>query len=109
MFIRRCAKTPSIGGCVIDVPSNEVENFELNGYAVVRGLFSGDEVAVYIDHFMRLRDADTHTNDSHSADLADESERGWALRCLGRKRRSDERRGRGMRHFLHNPRDTCRE
>lgn len=85
MFIRRCAKTPSIGGCVIDVPSNEVENFELNGYAVVRGLFSGDEVAVYIDHFMRLRDADTHTNDSHSADLADESEGGVGPAVFGSK------------------------
>ncbi len=58
---------------MVDVPSAAIKGFQSDGYVVARGLFSGGEAAFYIDHFVRLReaDSDTCTNDSLTANLAD--------------------------------------
>lgn len=44
-----------------------------DGYAVARGLFSRDEVAFFIDHFMRLREAGSYAGDVSGIPLPDPS------------------------------------
>ncbi len=46
-----------------------VEAFERDGFVVARGLFSGEEVARYRDHFMDLRAANTYPGDFAGVDL----------------------------------------
>lgn len=46
-----------------------VEQFELEGYTVARGLFSPDEVARYRDHYMELRGKGTYPGDTAGVDI----------------------------------------
>ncbi len=43
--------------------------YEREGYLIVRGLFSREEVAFYIDHYMRLREAGTYPGDFAGIDI----------------------------------------
>src|SRR4051812_40004670 len=45
------------------VTANEIEQFQRDGYCVVRGLFSPDEVAFYRSHYMDLREGQEHPGD----------------------------------------------
>ncbi len=45
------------------VATNEIEQYQREGYAVARGLFSPQEVAFYRAHFMTLREGQEHPGD----------------------------------------------
>ena len=47
---------------IFDQP--DLDQYARDGYAIARGLFSRDEVAAYIDHFMRLRTSGSYAGDS---------------------------------------------
>jgi phytanoyl-CoA hydroxylase len=46
-----------------------IQQFHESGYTVARGLFSKEEVAHYIDHFMRLRAAGSYPGDTAGVDV----------------------------------------
>jgi phytanoyl-CoA hydroxylase len=46
-----------------------IEQFQNEGYALARGLFSQEEVARYIDHYMTLRAAGSYPGDSAGVDI----------------------------------------
>jgi ectoine hydroxylase-related dioxygenase (phytanoyl-CoA dioxygenase family) len=43
--------------------------YDENGYVIIEQLFSGDEVAFYREHYMRLREAGTYEGDNSGIDL----------------------------------------
>src|SRR4051812_28935107 len=50
------------------ISTKEQEAYQRDGYAIVRGLFSPEEVAHLRDHFMRLREAGTYAGDFGGVD-----------------------------------------
>jgi ectoine hydroxylase-related dioxygenase (phytanoyl-CoA dioxygenase family) len=56
-----------IGSSAID--RKFVEEFELNGYTLAKGLFSQEEVEDYRDHFMKLRAAGSYPGDTAGVDV----------------------------------------
>jgi len=46
-----------------------IDQFQQNGYAVARGLFSAEEAAFYRDHFTRMREQGEHPGDYSGVDL----------------------------------------
>lgn len=57
---------------VTQVDQGSVNAFERDGYAVARGLFSREEADGYIDHFMRLREADSYAGDFSGVNATDD-------------------------------------
>lgn len=53
------------------VAPTDIETFSANGYAVARGLFSAHEAEFYIDHYMRLREADSYAGDFSGVNATD--------------------------------------
>jgi ectoine hydroxylase-related dioxygenase (phytanoyl-CoA dioxygenase family) len=51
------------------ITADHKRQYEQNGYVVVSGLFSPDEVAFYRDHYMRLREQGTYPGDTAGVDL----------------------------------------
>jgi len=47
-----------------------VEQFELNGYTLAKGLFTQEEVAKYRDHYMTLRAAGSYPGDTAGVDVS---------------------------------------
>jgi len=47
-----------------------VEQFELNGYTLAKGLFSQEEVAKYREHYMTLRAAGSYPGDTAGVDVS---------------------------------------
>ena len=54
------------------VSESDKSAFDQNGYVVARGLFKLDEVERYIEHYMRLREADSYAGDFSGVDAADD-------------------------------------
>ncbi len=52
------------------ITQNDKQLFETNGYLLVRGLFSRDEVDAYRDHFMAMREKGVYEGDFAGVDLA---------------------------------------
>lgn len=51
------------------IDGNTINDYHQDGFAVVRGLFSAEEVARYRDHYMHLRHAGTYPGDSAGVDI----------------------------------------
>jgi phytanoyl-CoA hydroxylase len=51
------------------IPNALIDQFQQDGYAVARGLFSVEEAQVYRDHFTRLREEGEHPGDFSGVDL----------------------------------------
>lgn len=51
------------------IEGNTINDYHRDGFAVVRGLFSAEEVAHYRDHYMHLRHAGTYPGDSAGVDI----------------------------------------
>src|SRR5688572_4371364 len=51
----------------------QLAQYPKQGYAIVRGLFSPDEVAFYIQHFMRLREASSYPGDVAGVEMKGEA------------------------------------
>ena len=46
----------------------QLQDYERDGYALVRGLFSREEVEGLIDHYMALREAGSYPGDFQGVD-----------------------------------------
>ena len=55
----------------MQIPQSDVDQFQRDGFAVARELFSADEVASYIEHYMRLREADSYAGDFSGVNAKD--------------------------------------
>lgn len=54
------------------VSDSQLNQYQQDGYLVVEGLFSEDEVAFYRDHYMRMRDSGTYPGDDAGVDSTSE-------------------------------------
>jgi phytanoyl-CoA hydroxylase len=54
------------------IPGAEADSYRTNGYAMARGFFRLDEVSALIEHYMRLREADSYAGDFSGVDAADD-------------------------------------
>ena len=72
MFRRRPETTVlRLEDSVVQVPDQALQQFEVDGYAVARDLFTTDEVDFYIDHCTRLREAGLYAGDFSGVDPSD--------------------------------------
>lgn len=51
------------------ITNDEIAFYQNNGYAVARSLFTADEVAFYLRHYMALREAGTYPGDFDGVDI----------------------------------------
>lgn len=51
------------------ITQEHVQAYQEQGYVILRGLFSADEVATYTKHFMDLRESGTYPGDSAGIDI----------------------------------------
>lgn len=57
---------------MVVVPTEETDSFALNGYAIAGEFFSLDKVTFLIDHYMKLREADSYAGDFSGVDARDD-------------------------------------
>jgi hypothetical protein len=73
MFIRRSKTDNSINRFnMVLVPGTERDSYQKNGCTTARALFSRDEVASLIDHYMHLRRVGSYAGDFSGVDAADD-------------------------------------